>query len=77
MSEHKTIRCKTKCGLTVTWRIGKARSGKFKALSLGKAKAGRDPVPLEFVPFELSNAVLGSGIEFATLDAAENYVRSL
>ncbi len=72
----KTLRVKSSSGITATWRIGRNLAGKFKALSLGKAKVGRNPLPLDFVPFEMSNAVI-NGPAFETEDEAERFVRGL
>ncbi len=72
----KKIRCKARCGLSCQWSIGQTKDGKWKAMSLGNVKRGRNPVPSDFVPFELSNAVY-NGPTFETLDQAEQYVRSL
>lgn len=72
----KTLRFKSNSGITATWRIGQNREGKFKALSLGNAKAGRNPLPLDFVPFEMSNAVI-NGPSFETEYEAERFVRGL
>ena len=72
----KTLRCKSSSGITATWRIGQTREGKFKALSLGKTNVGRNPLPLAFVPFEMSNAVI-NGPSFETEYEAECFIRSL
>lgn len=76
MTMQKKIRCKTQCGMSVKWRLGQARDGKWKAMGLSDAKMGSRPVPLDFVPFELSNAVI-NGPSFDTIDQAEAFVRSL
>jgi hypothetical protein len=73
---HKTIRCKARCGLSCKWVLDRTKDGQFKAISLGGAKRGRDPVPTAFIPFELSSAVIG-GPSFPTMDEAERHVRSL
>lgn len=72
----RKFRCKARCGLSCQWAVGKNKEGKWKAMSLGKVKQGRSPVPLDFVPFELSNAVL-NGPVFETQTEAEIYVRGL
>jgi hypothetical protein len=72
----KTLRFKSSSGITATWRIGKNREGKFKALSLGNAKVDGNPLPLDFVPFEMSNAVI-NGPSFETEYEAECFVREL
>lgn len=73
----KTLRFKSNiAGITATWRIGKNRSGKFKVVSLGRPKIGRDPIPLAFIPFEMSNAVINSP-EFDTEIEAERFIRRL
>lgn len=75
MSE-KTFRCKTSCGLSVQWRVGQNRDGKWKATGLSNARYGRDPIPLDFIPYELSSAVM-NGPSFDTQQEAEIYVRNL
>lgn len=75
-NDRKTIRVKSSFGITATWRLGRGKSGKFKAVGLSKAKVGKNPIPLDFVPFEMSNAVMNAP-EFNTLAEAENYVRSI
>lgn len=74
--ERKTIRFKSSFGITASWRLGKNKAGRFKAMSLGNAKVGRNPMPLDFVPFEMSSAVI-NGPAFGTMVEAENYVRSI
>jgi hypothetical protein len=76
MSKWKNIRCKARCGLSIKWGIGQTKDGKWRAMSLGDAKNGRSPVPTDFVPFELSNAVY-NGPKFDTPEQAEAFVRSL
>lgn len=76
--KYRKFRCKAKCGVSCRWTIGQRVSGKWGVISMGNAKLGRNPMPLDFVPFELSNAVLGHGKpEFDTADECETYVRSL
>lgn len=75
--DYRSFRCKAQCGLSIQWGVGKTRSGKYKALSAGKMKYGRSPVPSDFAPFEILDSVLGKGHEFDSIDEAERYVRSL
>lgn len=72
----KKLRFKSSSGITATWGIGQNSEGKFKALTLGNAKVGRNPMPLDFVPFEMSNAVI-NGPSFETEHEAECFVRGL
>lgn len=72
--DKKTLRVKASCGVTLTWRLGKNRDGKFKALSCGTP---RPKMPMDFLPFEVMDAVYNRSITFDTLAEAENYVRSL
>lgn len=74
--DRRIIRFKSSCGLTCTWRLGKDQDGRYKVMGLSKAMVGRRPIPLDFVPFKLSNAVI-NGRSFGTLDEAESFVRSL
>lgn len=60
------IRRKTRCGITLSFRIADQKDGSFKLRSAGKARMGRDPIPLDFVPFEITNAVI-NGPRFDTL----------
>jgi hypothetical protein len=72
--ERATIRCKASCGVTLTWRVGKNRDGKFKALSCGTP---RPHMPLDFLPFKVMDAVYNRHTVFETLDEAVRFVRSL
>ncbi len=72
----KIVRLKARCGITASWRIGKTKAGKFRAVGLSKARMGRNPIPLDFVPFEMSNAVM-NGPSFETEGEAEAFVRSI
>jgi len=72
--DRKTLRFKSSCGVTLTWRIGKNREGKFRALSCGTP---RPHMPLDFLPFPIMDAVYNRHIAFNTLAEAETYVRSL
>ncbi len=74
--KYKTLRCKSSHGLSCQWRIGEKPNGKWKAIGLGSVKRGGQSYPLDFVPFELSNAVM-NGPEFDSAAEAENFVRSL
>lgn len=76
MSKWKSFRCKSSHGISCQWRIGQKPDGKWKAVGMGSAKVRNRPVPLDFVPFELSNAVM-NGPSFDTSAEAEQYVRSL
>lgn len=79
MSEksHKTFRCKSSRGYSCKWTIGKTSKDDFKALSVGQAKVRGRPLPSDFLPFEIMDAVMNQNIRFDSMDAAENYVRSL
>lgn len=70
----KTLRMKAKCGVTLTWRLGKTKDGKFKALSCGTP---RPHMPLDFLPFEIMDAVYNRNTTFDSLDEAERFVRGL
>lgn len=77
MSEKKYrhIQCKCRAGISCRWHLGKTKDGKFKAMGVRSATRR---VPSAFLPFEVTNAVLGGGApRFHTLDEAEMYVRSL
>ncbi|RWO57267.1 hypothetical protein [Mesorhizobium sp.] len=74
---NKTIRFRSANGITATWRFGKTREGKFKALSISKPRFGTRPLILDFLPFEMKDAVYNRHIVFDSLDAAELYARSL
>jgi len=78
MSEknYRKIRCKNRFGLSCRWTIGPAPDGGFKIVGLGAAKLRGQAVPLDFIPFELSNEVYNGPI-LETLDAVERHVRSL
>ena len=76
MTTWKKFRCKSQCGLSIKWAIGQTKDGKWKAMSLGDCKMGRNPIPTDFVPFELSSAVY-NGPRFDTATEAELYVRGL
>lgn len=72
---HRSIQCKCHAGISCRWHLGKTKDGKFKAMGVRSATRR---VPSAFLPFEVTNAVLGHGAPlFDTLDQAENYVRSL
>lgn len=71
------IRRKTKCGATVTIQGGKSGNGGFRILSIGKAKVGRDPIPLDFLPFEIMDAVYNKNISFDTEEECQNFAYSL
>jgi len=79
-SKLRKFRCKARCGLSLRWTLGPNRDGtKFKAIAVGDAKMGRQPVPSAFIPsidFAISSAVIG-GPSFDSMDEAEQYVRSL
>lgn len=70
------FRCKARCGLSIMWGIGKIKDGKWKAMSAGKMKQGREPFPHSFAPYEIGAAVI-NGPRFDTADEAERYVRNL
>ena len=72
----KSIRCKAKCGLSLKWRLGQTKDGKWKPLSVGDCRRGGIPIPTDFVPFEISNAVV-NGPRFDTIEQAESFIRSL
>lgn len=72
----KTLRFKSSSGITATWRIRQTKEGKFKVASLSNAKVGRNPLPLDFVPFEMSNAVI-NGPTFDTEIEAEVFIRGV
>lgn len=72
----KKIRCKSSHDLSCQYRIGQNKDGKWKAMSLGSIKSRGRPVPTDFAPFELMNAVV-NGPVFPTQDQAEKYVRGL
>lgn len=72
----RKFRCKAQCGLSCRWAVGKNSDGKWKAMSLGDVKNGRNPVPLDFIPFELSNAIF-NGPVFESQTEAEIYIRGL
>jgi hypothetical protein len=77
VSTYKKIRCKAQCGLSCQWTIGE-KAGRWRLVGLGNVKNGRNPVPTDFVPFELSNAVLGHHKpDFATFEEAAQHARSL
>ncbi len=76
MEKPRKIRCKSRHGISCRWVIGPVKDGGYQILMMGKAKIRNQPIPLDFVPFELSNAVMNSPT-FKTLDDAEVYVRSL
>ena len=74
---YKKIRCKARCGLSCQWTIGH-KNDRWRVVGLGNVKNGRNSVPTDFVPFELSNAVMSPlKPDFATFAEAEQYVRSL
>lgn len=70
------FRYKTRSGISCQFYCGKAKSGRYKILSIGKPRLGRDPIPIDFVPFEISNACI-NGPSFDTLGEAERFARSL
>lgn len=76
-AERKTLRFKSSNGITATWRFGKTREGKFKAVSLSKPKLGTRPLISDFLPFAMMDAVYNRHIVFDSIDAAERYARSL
>lgn len=71
---HKTIRFKARCGITATWRLAKVKEG-FKVVAIGKAKVGRNPIPLDFAPFEIMDAVYNRHNVFPSTDACEAFAR--
>ena len=75
-TDHKTFRAKLQCGLTVTFRVHRNKSGAWRPFSVGKAERGRDHVPNMFIPFEAQNAVVNAS-DFASLNECERYLRSL
>lgn len=72
----KHFRSKTRCGLSVRWGINTNKDGKWKIVSLGEARNGRDPFPTALLPFDLTNAVI-NGPAFKTQGEAEIYARGL
>lgn len=74
---HKHLRCKTRGGISCRWTVGKTKKGDFKALSVGQAKVRGNPIPSDFLPFEVMDAVMNQHIRFGSMEAAEAYVRSL
>lgn len=71
---RKTIRFKSRCGLTATWRLYKHKDG-YGVLSIGNFKSGRTPVPSAFAPFEILDAVYGKR-RFASMEECEAFARS-
>lgn len=74
---HKTFRCKSTMGYSCRWSVGKTTKGDFKALSVGQAKVRGRPIPADFLPFEIMDAVMNQHIRFGSMEAAEAYCRSL
>jgi hypothetical protein len=72
--EYRKFRCKASDGFSYKWFVGKTKDGKFKPLSVGSPKP---PIPMDFAPFGVMDAVLNRSIVFDTLDEAERYARSL
>lgn len=72
----KKIRCKSSHGLSCQWSIGQNKDGKWKAVGLGSIKRSGHPVPTDFAPFELMQAVM-NGPTFDTQAEAEIYARTL
>lgn len=70
----KKFRCKAKCGRSFKWSVGTNSEGKFKALSVGEP---RPPMPMDFAPFEILDAVLNRALIFDTEQEAMDYVKSL
>lgn len=74
---HRSFRCKSRGGFSCFWRVGKTKRGDYKALSVGKVKVGGRPIPSDFLPFEIMDAVMNQNTRFDTLADAEAYVRNL
>jgi hypothetical protein len=74
---RRSFRCKSRAGYSCQWSVGKTTKGDFKALSVGKAKVRGNPIPSDFLPFEIMDAVMNQHIRFGNLEDAEAYVRSL
>ena len=74
---HRSFRCKSRAGYSCRWTVGKSSGGGFKPMSVGKVKIGGRPIPCDFLPFELMDAVMNRSIRFDTLEEAEVYVRNL
>lgn len=70
----KKFRCKASDGRSYAWTVGKNRDGKFKALSVGSPKP---PMPMDFAPFAIMDAVLNRWSVFESEAEAEAFVRSL
>lgn len=76
-SKFRSFRCKSSTGYSCRWSVGKTSKGDFKALSVGKAKVRGHPIPSDFLPFEIMDAVMNPHIRFGSIEDAESYVRSL
>lgn len=74
---QKSFRCKSSTGYSCQWRVGRTSIGDYKVLSCGKIKVNGNPIPSDFAPFEIMDAVLNRSIRFKTLEAAEDYVKGL
>lgn len=72
----KTKRRKTSCGIVASFRYTQRESGKWKVVAAGNFRAGRNPVPSAFVPFEISNAVCCS-LEFETEAGVLAYIEAV
>lgn len=70
----RKFRCKTSTGISLSFTVFKSKDG-FK-ISAGKARRGKSPIPLDFLPFEITNAIINGPVH-PSEDAAEQYARSI
>ena len=74
---RRTIRRKTSHGYIVSITYDQIKSDqKWKVVGMGKVRNGRNPVPVDFLPFDLSNAVV-NGPRFDTEQECIAFVRGL
>jgi hypothetical protein len=74
----RKVRCKTSFGITVSWNIHQSEDGKWRLAGVGSARRGSSTVPSEFLPFEISNAVMSPlKPEFDSFEDAANYARTI
>jgi hypothetical protein len=74
----RKVRCKTSFGIVVSWNIHQSKDGKWRLSGVGSGRRGNSPVPSEFLPFEISNAVMSPlKPAFDSFETAAEYARSI
>lgn len=76
--KFRKVRCLTSFNITVSWGISQSKDGKWRITSVGSARHGRNPIPCDFIPYEITSEVMNAyRPEFNSFDEAADYARAI